>query len=114
MEVDTVVRDSSVGIATHYGLDGPGIESQWRRDFYRPSRMALSLTQPPIQWVPAYSRGGVKRPGRDIDHPPHLAPRLNSRAITLGPHLGLQACSSVNLPFTFLIRQLCRIAKSNC
>ena len=24
---------SSVGIATGYGLDGPGIESQWRRDF---------------------------------------------------------------------------------
>ena len=24
---------SSVGIATDYGLDGPGIESQWMRDF---------------------------------------------------------------------------------
>ena len=24
MELDTVVRDSSVGIATHYGLDGQG------------------------------------------------------------------------------------------
>jgi hypothetical protein len=24
-----VVRDSSVGIATFYGLDGPGIESRW-------------------------------------------------------------------------------------
>jgi len=23
-------RDSSVGIATRYGLDGPGIESRWR------------------------------------------------------------------------------------
>ena len=28
---------SSVGIATGYGLDGPGIESRWRRDFpHRP------------------------------------------------------------------------------
>ena len=28
-----VDRDSVVGIAsTRYGLDGPGIESQWRRD----------------------------------------------------------------------------------
>jgi hypothetical protein len=26
-------RDSSVGIATRYGLDGPGIESLWRRGF---------------------------------------------------------------------------------
>ena len=25
--------DSSVGIATRYGLDGPGIEPRWRRDF---------------------------------------------------------------------------------
>ena len=29
-------RDSSVGIATHYWLDGPGIESRWRRDFQHP------------------------------------------------------------------------------
>jgi len=28
-----VGRDSSVGIATGYGLDGPGIESRWGRDF---------------------------------------------------------------------------------
>jgi hypothetical protein len=26
-------RDSSVGIATGYELDGPGIESRWGRDF---------------------------------------------------------------------------------
>jgi hypothetical protein len=26
---DVVDRDSSVGIATLYGLDGPGIESRW-------------------------------------------------------------------------------------
>jgi hypothetical protein len=29
----TVGRDISVGIATRYGLDGPGIESRWRRHF---------------------------------------------------------------------------------
>ena len=28
-------RDSSVGIATRYGLDGPGIESQWRGEIFR-------------------------------------------------------------------------------
>ena len=28
-----VGRDSSVGIATRYGLGGPGIESRWWRDF---------------------------------------------------------------------------------
>ena len=53
-----VGRDSSVGIVTRYGLDGPGIESRWRRDFPHPSRPALGPTQPPIQWVPGLFPGG--------------------------------------------------------
>jgi hypothetical protein len=48
---------SVVGIATRYGLDGPGIESRWRRDFPHPSRPALGPTQPPIQWVLVFSGG---------------------------------------------------------
>jgi hypothetical protein len=48
---------SVVGIATAYGLDGPGIESRWGRDFPYLSRLALRLTQPPVQWVPGLSRG---------------------------------------------------------
>ena len=43
-------RESSVGIATRYGLDSPGIESRWGRDFPHPSRLALGPTQPPLQW----------------------------------------------------------------
>ena len=50
-------RDSSVGIATRYGMDGPGIESRWGRDFPHPSSTALRPTQPPVQWVPGLSRG---------------------------------------------------------
>jgi len=45
-------RNSAVGIATRYGLDGPGIESRWGRDFPYISRPALEPTQPPIQWLP--------------------------------------------------------------
>jgi hypothetical protein len=51
-------RDSSVSIATHYGLDGHGIESQWGRDFPQPSRAALGPIQPPVQWVPYLFPGG--------------------------------------------------------
>jgi hypothetical protein len=35
---------SSVGIATGYGLDGPGIESRWEREFPHLSRPALGPT----------------------------------------------------------------------
>jgi len=34
-------RDSSVGIATRYGLDGPGIESRWEARFPHPARLGL-------------------------------------------------------------------------
>jgi len=46
-----------VGIVTAYGLDGPGIESRWGRDFPHLSRPALRPIQPPLQWVPGLLRG---------------------------------------------------------
>ena len=62
-------RDISVGTATRYGLEGPGIETRWRRDFPHPSRPALGPTQLPVQWVPGHFPGGKERPGRGVDHP---------------------------------------------
>jgi hypothetical protein len=52
------VRDSSVGLATRYGLEGSRIESQWGRDFQHPSKPLLRLTHPHIQWTPAPLPGG--------------------------------------------------------
>ena len=47
---------SSVGIATDYGLNGPGSNPDGD-EIFLPSRPALEPTQPPVQWVPGLSRG---------------------------------------------------------
>ena len=41
-------QDSSVGIATRYGLDGSGIESRWEAGFSTPIQTSPGPTQPPI------------------------------------------------------------------
>ena len=56
-DVPVVGRDSSVGIATRYGVDGPGIESRRGRDFPHPSRPTLGLNQLAILWVSGHSWG---------------------------------------------------------
>ena len=47
---------SSVGIATDYGLDGPG-SNPGGDEIFCPCRPVLGPTQPPVQWVPGLSRG---------------------------------------------------------
>ena len=98
---------SVVGITNGYGLDGPGIESPWGRDFPHLSRPALGPTQPPVQWVPVLS-GGKERPGRDANPSPLLVPwSRKDRAIPLLPLWALQpvqslsACTRVTFTFTF-------------
>ena len=64
--------DSSVGIATDYGLDGPGIEFRWGEIFRRPDR----LWGPPSLLYNGYRvfPGGKVRPGRAAHHsPPYSA-----------------------------------------
>ena len=100
-------ENSSVSIATGYGLDGPGIESPWGRDFPHLSRPALGPTLPPVQWVPGLS--GVKeRPERDAEPSPLLVPwSRKSRAVSLlplwiiRPVQSLSACATVH--FTLLL-----------
>jgi hypothetical protein len=67
--------DSSVGIATGYGLDDRGVgvrvpESVKNFLFSTSSRLALGSTQPPIQWLPGALSPGLKRQGREVDHSP--------------------------------------------
>jgi hypothetical protein len=59
---------NSVGIATGYGLDGPGIESQWGARYFAhvqtgPGAHSVSCT------VGTGSFPGIKWPGRGADHP---------------------------------------------
>ena len=71
-------RDSSVGIAIRYWLDGPGIEFQWERDFPQPSRQALAA-YPASYTMGTGSLPGVKRPGRGVDHPPPSSAEIKER-----------------------------------
>ena len=70
-----VGRDISVGIATRYGLDGPGIESRWETRFSAPVQTGPGV-HPASYTMCTGSFPGIKRPGRDVDHPIHSTPRL--------------------------------------
>jgi hypothetical protein len=60
-------RDREVGIATRYGLVGPGIESWWGTIFSAPLQTGPGAH--PISYTMGIgSFSGVKRPGRGVDH----------------------------------------------
>ena len=50
-------RDNAVGIATRYGLEGPGSNPDEGRDFLHQSGPAREPTQHRVQWVAGLSRG---------------------------------------------------------
>ena len=71
-------RDSSVGIATRYGLDGLGIESQWGSRFFPP------VNTGPGGHPASYTTGtgsfpGVKRPGHGVNHLPPSSSEVKGR-----------------------------------
>jgi hypothetical protein len=61
-------RESSVGIATRYGLDGPGIKSRWEAKFSAPLQTGLGAhTASYTMGTGSFPR--VKRLRRGIVHP---------------------------------------------
>ena len=103
-------RDSSVGIATGYGLDGPGIESRWEARFSAPVQTGLG--GPPSLLYNAYRvfPGGEERPGRDADSSsPSSTVVKKEYSYTSTPPMGRTACTepqclyngALYLTFTF-------------
>jgi len=76
--VITLGRDSAVGIATRYGLDDPGFESRWGARFSAPVQTGPGA-HPVSYTVGTGSVPGVKRPGRDVDHPPPSSAEVKER-----------------------------------
>jgi hypothetical protein len=84
-----VGRNSSVGIATRYELDGPGIESRWGRGFAYTSRTTLG-TNPESCTMGTGSFQEVKRAGWWVDRPSLSSAQVKERVgLYLFPPLGL-------------------------
>ena len=80
------VRNSSIGIATRYGLDDPGIQCRWG------ARSSASVQNEPATHAASYKMRirslspEVKRPGRGVEHPSaSRAGVKDGTAISVGP-----------------------------
>ena len=73
-----VGRDGSIGIATRYRLDGPGIESRWGERFSAPVQTGPGA-HPASYTVGTGSFKGVKRPGCGVDHPSPSSAEVKER-----------------------------------
>ena len=71
-------RDSSVGIATRYGLDDLRFESRWGRDFADSIRLPFGPTQPHVRGIPSPFQG-AKRPGLSVINPPPPPPGFHGQ-----------------------------------
>jgi len=97
--------DSSVGIATCYGLDGTGIEYWWGRDFPLPSRPALGPTQLPTRGYLLFPVG--KAAGEWPDHPLPSSAEVKERVeLYIIPTLGLCGLFQGELLPTYSLRSV--------
>ena len=67
--MSNVGRDSSVGVATRYGQDGPGFESLWGTILPATVQTCPNAHSSPYK-MGTGSFPGVKRPGRGVNLPP--------------------------------------------
>ena len=73
------------------------------------ARFSAPVQTGPAARPPSYTMGtgsfpGVKRPGRGVDHPPHLTPRWKKEyGYTSTPLWAFEACYRVKFTFTFTI-----------
>jgi len=93
--IKIVGQDGSVGIATHYGLDGP-----WR--------FSTTVQTGPGAHPASYIMGtgsflGIKWPGRGVDHTPPPSTEVKERVelYLYSPIWAFVACSTLNFTFTF-------------
>ena len=72
-------RDSSVGIATRYGLDGSVIESRWGGARFSAPVQTLPAANSASYTMGTGSSPGVERPGRGVEHPPPSSAKVKER-----------------------------------
>ena len=116
--VDCLIKCSEPGsvdgIATGYGLDGPGIEFRWRRHFPHLSRPALGPGT--LSFLGVKSGVGVTL----IPHPLLVPRSWKSRAIPLLPPMGRTAFTEPQCPYnsalylyTFMECTICSLVLIN-
>ena len=94
---------SSVGIATDYGLDGPGLNPSGD-EIFRLSRPALGPTQPPVKWVPGLSPGSsAARACRWPLTPFWCRGHGRVELYLYSPSWPHRACNGITLPFIYII-----------
>jgi hypothetical protein len=95
-------RNSAVGIATRYGLDGPGSESWWGTGFAASVHTGPG-THPASHGIGIVSFQVVKRPRRGVDHPHPSSAEVKERVVLYGEILGEKSTMYIRVTFVYHI-----------